>query len=68
MFVIPKEGLTVRDPITKRALPATGREVGESFYWHRRLRDGDITLGTPPAASAAKKPAEAAKQSKPAEE
>lgn len=52
MYVIPKQGFVVRDPHTKRALPAIGREVGESLYWHRRLRDGDVALGAAPVAAA----------------
>ncbi|HET6606743.1 MAG TPA: DUF2635 domain-containing protein [Rhodopila sp.] len=53
MYVIPKKGFTVRDPQTKRALPAEGKEVPNTFYWVRRLRDGDVTIGTPPVKSAA---------------
>lgn len=51
MYVIPKKGFVVRDLHTKRALPESGKEVGESLYWHRRLRDGDVVLGTVTAAA-----------------
>ena len=52
MHVIPKQGFTVRDPRTKRALPPEGKEVPSTFYWARRLRDGDVTIGKPPMKSA----------------
>jgi hypothetical protein len=45
MFVIPVKGGVVRDPRTKRIVPAEGLEVPDSdFYWHRRLAHGDVTL------------------------
>lgn len=47
MFVIPKPGALVRDPLTRRELPATGREVPESAFWLRRLRAGDVARATP---------------------
>lgn len=50
MFVTPKPGLTVRDPETKRPVPAEGAEVPQSGYWMRRLRDGDLVAGSPPKA------------------
>lgn len=53
MFVKPKDGLVVRDPATKRALPAEGAEVPETGYWMRRLRDGDVVESTPAAPAAA---------------
>lgn len=42
MFVKPAEGLSIRDPDLKDLLPTTGREVPESGYWLRRMRDGDV--------------------------
>jgi hypothetical protein len=42
MFVKPKPGLVVRDPISKRPLPAEGAEVPAEGYWLRRLRSGDV--------------------------
>jgi len=53
MYVIPKTDFVVRDPITKRALPSTGAEVPANSYWQRRLRDGDVALGSVPAAEPA---------------
>ncbi len=42
MFVKPAPGLKVRDPISKRHLPASGQEVPMSAYWLRRLAEGDV--------------------------
>jgi hypothetical protein len=54
MFVIPKAGIIVRDPVSKKSVPATGRHVDDyDVYWHRRIRDKDVTIGTPPAKPAA---------------
>lgn len=44
MFVKPKTGLKVRDPITRGFLPEAGAEVPASLYWTRRVRDGDVEL------------------------
>ena len=41
-FLIPKRGLTVRDPLTLQALPAEGAEVNLTPYWTRRVADGDV--------------------------
>jgi hypothetical protein len=51
MFVKPKAGVVVRDPVTREPLPASGREVPENDYWMRRLRDGDIETAAPARAS-----------------
>lgn len=54
LYVIPADGLTVVDPAASEAerfLPAEGREVEATDYWHRRLRDGDVHLGTAPSAA-----------------
>ncbi len=42
MFIRPAPGLKVRDPDLRDLLPAEGREVPDSDYWIRRLRDGDV--------------------------
>jgi hypothetical protein len=34
--------MTIRDPKTRRALPADGAEVKLTSFWVRRLRDGDV--------------------------
>lgn len=35
--------MTIRDPDLHDFLPEEGREVPDSDYWHRRLRDKDVT-------------------------
>lgn len=42
MFVKPKAGLKVRDPITRQWLPDEGGEVPEDQFWTRRLLCGDV--------------------------
>ncbi len=42
MFVKPKPGIKVRDPISTEHLPESGKEVPASSYWIRRLRSGDV--------------------------
>jgi hypothetical protein len=32
----------IRDPHTRRPLPAEGGDVPETSFWIRRLRDGDV--------------------------
>lgn len=55
MFVKPgpnpdgPDGLhVVRVPRTHEALPAEGREVPDTFFWHRRLAHGDVVLAEKP--------------------
>ena len=40
--VKPREGLIVRDPATREALPVKGKTVARNAYWLRRLADGDV--------------------------
>lgn len=43
MIVKPANpGAVIRDPRTKRQLPAAGGRVPDSSYWRRRLRSGDV--------------------------
>lgn len=42
MKVKPREGLIVRDPVTREALPAKATTVPRNAYWLRRLADGDV--------------------------
>lgn len=51
IYVVPREGLKVPDPGSNDHLPAKGREVPDSPYWRRRLRDKEITVGAPVEAS-----------------
>ena len=38
----------IRDPITRRPLPAAGGEVPESNFWVRRLLAGEVVHIDPP--------------------
>lgn len=49
MYVIPKSGIVIRDPDLKTLVPAEGREVPDTQFWQRRIRDGDVTVGKAPA-------------------
>lgn len=40
----PRSGLIVPDPDRKDELPASGRTVVSSPYWHRRIKDGDVIV------------------------
>ncbi|MBP0492151.1 DUF2635 domain-containing protein [Roseomonas indoligenes] len=51
MFVVPKAGLKVPDPVQGGFLPPEGRLVEGNQYWIRRALDGDVTVlsdDTPP--------------------
>ena len=48
--LIPAEGLVVREPNGKQ-LPAEGKSVELTPYWHRRIKDGDVTKGKKPSAT-----------------
>ena len=41
--------IVVIDPAVGAPLPKDGREVPDTAYWQRRLRDGDVVLADPPA-------------------
>lgn len=47
MYVIPKIGSLIPDPALQDFLPVQGREVEKTNYWLRRIKDGDVTRGTP---------------------
>jgi hypothetical protein len=61
LYLIPKAGITVRDPATGQPLPAAGGNKPRTSYWLRRLRDGDVSEGEPPKAAPAPNPSTAAK-------
>jgi hypothetical protein len=42
--IIPKEGLKVRDPISKDHLDKNGQEFELSAYWIRRELAGEVTI------------------------
>jgi len=51
-FIVPQEGLIVRDPKTKEQLNPAGEEkpmIGpEGRYWRRRIRDKSVLISKPP--------------------
>jgi hypothetical protein len=59
------EGL--RDPVTRRKIPAEGLEVPETPFWLRRLAHGDVTDEAPARAEADSLP-ELAADDQPSEE
>jgi hypothetical protein len=63
MYVIPEPGKTILDPLTNRMIPAEGAQVESSTYWRRRLKEGTVTQGTPPAAKPVKAKAQETKES-----
>lgn len=44
IFVKPKQGLVIRDPMTKYPIASEGMDVPENSYWLRRLKSGDVVL------------------------
>lgn len=58
VFLIPSNGLVVRDPSTYAPLPEDGAEVELTSYWQRRIADGDVTVAEPKSTN--KKPAKKA--------
>jgi len=53
MILRPMPGLRILDPATKQPVPADGIRVNRSgpFYltfWHRRIKDGSMTVHEPP--------------------
>ncbi|MGL4859524.1 MAG: DUF2635 domain-containing protein [Enterobacteriaceae bacterium] len=55
MFLKPAPGCAVRDPVKGSLLPESGAEVPDSYFWRRRLQDGDVVEATAEAAKAAPK-------------
>lgn len=58
-YLIPREGLTVLIPrggryLMPTPLPAEGASVELGTYWRRRIADGDVSVGEPPAPAKAK--------------
>lgn len=49
IFVRPAPGRLVRTPISLQPLAPEGADVVDGPYWQRRLRDGDVVEGPPPA-------------------
>lgn len=57
LWLTPKPGELVRDPVTGQHLPLEGAEKPLNMYWRRRLKEGAVAAGKPQAAAkpAAKK-------------
>jgi len=45
-FVRPRPGLQLRDPATGEPIPPEGTIVEWSTFWARRIRDGDVEMGS----------------------
>ena len=45
MYIRTAPGIKIRDPDLLDFIPDEGREVPDSDFWQRRLRDGDVILG-----------------------
>lgn len=56
-----EDGLVVRDPRTMEPLPGYGKEVPDTSFWRRRLRDGGVEKTTAEAIAKGGKAALAAK-------
>jgi hypothetical protein len=50
-YLVPKTGLLVRHPGTRRRLPPVGEAVALDRYWHRRIADGDVQVQAPKRAA-----------------
>ncbi|WP_338662627.1 DUF2635 domain-containing protein [Pararoseomonas sp. SCSIO 73927] len=57
IYVIPREGTLVPDPVLHDFLPPEGRWVERTEHWVRILRDQDAREGEPPEAEASVTPA-----------
>lgn len=40
--LVPRAGMIILDPVTKKRLPPEGEEVELNSYWIRRMSDGDV--------------------------
>jgi hypothetical protein len=58
-YLIPREGLIVRNPSTMFPISAAGAELPWTGplgrHWRRRVKVGDMTIGKPPLKSEAGK-------------
>ncbi|WP_027696695.1 DUF2635 domain-containing protein [Vibrio litoralis] len=62
ILIKPKQGLLVRDPITRSPLNKVGETKPRNTYWLRRIQDGSCELITKqPTATATKVKAETKK-------
>jgi hypothetical protein len=49
VFVKPKKGTVVIDPVTRLNIPDEGAEVTFSTYFSRRIKDGDLIVASAPS-------------------
>ena len=42
IFIIPKHGLKIIDPLTRKPIDSQGQYVEKTVYWQRRIKDGDV--------------------------
>ena len=48
MLIKPAQGLVIRNPETKKLLPADGIEVPDnSVLWNKLINQGDVVLAKP---------------------
>lgn len=47
IFIVPAEGMKIRNPQTGKHLNAEGEKVVLSSYWSRCLLSGDVTKSKP---------------------
>lgn len=43
-YIIPKKGVLLVDPATRKPLPPEGGFVTPSKYWRRRISEGDAVV------------------------
>jgi hypothetical protein len=49
MYIVPRPGLKIRDPISRQIIPETGKKVTDNLmFWHRIISDGDVTIEPSP--------------------
>lgn len=51
MFIKPAPGMSIIDPDLRDRLPAEGRDVPETPYWHRMKLAGDVVEAVPSVAA-----------------
>jgi hypothetical protein len=44
MWVKPRVGLKIRDPLTQRHVPDCGIAVEDNTFWRRRMQEGDVSV------------------------
>ena len=49
MYIRTAPGIVIRDPDLMDFIPTEGREVPDTDFWHRRVRDGDVIQCAPTA-------------------